>query len=160
MGKIKYLFMAFGLFFGACSKSNKEPLDDIVSNDSNYGIYSVKIAFDDDSFDPEWLIDISGGTVQFEDKFDIEGLKFDAEIEKYSANNKTYNFLYESRENKAVKTLNFNFKQKTFGVSTIMTINKVEEINPSGKAEVFKDGKLVNSFDIGTQTFILYPYED
>lgn len=158
--KCLFLFLAMGLLLVACSKENADPLEADVATDASYGKYSIRITFDDHGFDPEWLIDISGGTVQFEDKFDIEGLEFTSEIEEYSANKKIYNFLYESRGNKAAKKFEFKFKQKSLGVTAIMTINGVEEISPSGKAEVFKEGHLVNSFDIGDMTFIMHPYED
>lgn len=162
MKKVKYLFMlvAVGLLFGACSKDSDTVFEEGFENSPEYGKYSVEIEFDDDGFDPDWLIDFTGAVNQHEDDFGIEGLSITPEVEKQSTNKYFFLFTFSSSDNKAQKTYTIKYKYKTLGTNLIMGINGIEDVFPSGKAKVYKDDKLVNSFDIGTLTMIAHPYED
>src|SRR5699024_4352151 len=137
MKKIKYLFvfMAVGLLFGACSKDNTEPDPEIEVDDLHFGKYSVKIEFDDDGFDPEWLIDFSGGIGSSEKKMEIEGHDFDVELDEEVLHMTFYTFHFESFMSVAKKEYLLNFKQKSAVLYFIMGINGVEDISPSGKVK-------------------------
>ena len=162
MKKNKYLFVfvVVGLLLGACSKDSNDVLDEYITNSPDYGLYSIKVEFDDQGFDPDWLIDFSGSALQYEDEFGIEGLSVISEVEKSSNNKNSYLFLFSSDDNKSEKTYNIKLKKKSLGINLIMTINEVEDIFPSGKVKVYKNGKQVNSFDIGTLTMVFHPSSD
>ena len=158
--KYLLLFIAFGVMLGACSKDD-DPILEGEETGQNLAYYSLKIEFDEESFNPEWTMEIKGSYMLHKSKdLTITGYDFEKELDEFLESIERYS-TYFTAGSKPVTNFDIESNQKSETIMFTMLLDNVDENEtPKGTVFVLKDGKVVKEVPIKKSVLIIYPSED
>ena len=158
--KYLLLFIAFGVMLGACSKDD-DPILEGEETGQNLAYYSLKIEFDEESFNPEWTMEIKGSYMLHKSKdLTITGYDFEKELDEFLESIERYS-TYFTAGSKPVTNFDIESNQKSETIMFTMLLDNVaENETPKGKVYVLKDGKVVKEVPIKRSVLIIYPSKD
>ena len=146
--KYLMLFIAFGVMLGSCSKD-----DELELKTTGVASFSIKIEFDEESLNPEWLANLSGYYLHENKDVTIKGYEFWKELDTEVGVGNFWGTSFFSDDQPIQPSVHIEFDQKATGLHFTLKVKGEdgESVTPTGSVLLFKNEKLFKEFPISSQ---------